>query len=41
VHSGITKDVLVNVVPGAMEYYDLSDLAGMVPAGKIRILHPK
>ena len=41
VQSGITKDVLVNVVPGAMEYYDLPDLAGMAPEGKIRIINPR
>ena len=38
VQSGITKDVLVNVVPGALECYDLPNLAGMAPEGKIRII---
>jgi dienelactone hydrolase len=29
VRSGITKNVLINVVPGALEYYDLPDLIKM------------
>ncbi len=37
----IMQDMLINVVPGAMEYYDLPDLAGMVPAEKIRVVNPR
>jgi len=38
VKSGITNDVLINVVPGALEYYDLTDLVRMDPGGKIRVI---
>ncbi len=41
VKSGITNDVLINVVPGALEYYDLTDLTGMDPEGKIEVINPR
>ena len=40
IHSTITKNQLINTVHGALEVYDLPDLAATIPEDKITILDP-